>query len=423
MNKCKLTIDLGSTEFKAAIIRNDSRLLGTAVCPLSYQKAGVNVELSINDVEAAFVSIVQGAVASADIHLSDIASIGITSQAQTFTIADETATPVMPFISWLDQRAGKTCEEMREGNIFADFANHSSFPELSANMQLCVLRHLQTKHPEIFSDKIKILPLPTYLMRLMTGAYAADCNIAAMSGLYSLKENDYWSNALSFLRLSRQNLPEVIDLGSEAAKTQPNNIAGLPQGIPVHSCGNDQTAGAYGAGLKTGDILITLGTAQIAYCCCNNMPEPATGLCHGSYPGGLFYAMFAEQGGAIISQVIEMIPAFRDFQNFASFAKKGSRDSGVHFNINSATNEAEWSDEFANLSDKALAVFVYLSQRVGKMVNDLQQICNADKDFFIAGGGTKNRLWVKLIEEKLNKKIKIIDTSPCYGVAKMMSPL
>ena len=77
-------------------------------------------------VETAFVSIVQGAVRSAGISLSDISAAGVSSQAQTFTIADGLGLPKVPFISWLDQRAVKSCKEMKQEEVFADFADKPS---------------------------------------------------------------------------------------------------------------------------------------------------------------------------------------------------------------------------------------------------------------------------------------------------------
>jgi len=232
--------------------------------------------------------------------------------------------------------------------------------------------------------------------------------------------SNYWQAALDLLKIDKNNLPDVVEIGNITGKTKNDNPFGILDGVPVFSCGNDQTAGAYGAELKRGDILITLGTAQIAYCCCDNMPEPSAGLFRGIYLGGFFYAMFAENGGAIISRIIETFPKFKDFNVFANLAENGSLNSGVNFRINDVNNKVEWSNKNANCADQALAVFVYLSKQIAKMLADLHRICDINGRIFIAGGGTKNSIWVKLIESEINKKVVIVDASPCYGVAKMI---
>jgi len=416
----KLAIDLGSTEFKAAVISGNGRITGSSAYKLSYLKSGVmKTELSAEEAKAGFLSVISSAVNSAGLQPRDIKAIGISSQAQTFTIADQKGLPQIPFISWLDQRAVEICEIMRHDKVFADFSEHSTLAELSAGMQIAILSDLKDKSPELFTEKMQIIPLPTYLIQLLTGNFVSDCNIAAMSGLYSLQHNDYWENALDYLRISQKNLPIVIDLGYRAGLTA-LNFAELPDSIPVYSCGNDQTAGAYGADLNQGDILVTLGTAQIAYCCCEKMPESAPGLFRGIYPNKLFYAMYAENGGAIISHLLETMPEFKDFDTFANFAECGSQNADLTFSVDSTGSQFEWSENNANIADKALAVFVYLAKRIESMVKDLQKVCGENGTIYITGGGTKNRIWVELIDKALNKDLKIIETSPALGVAKMM---
>lgn len=390
------------------------QLLGSAAHKLSYRKDDVKVELPVDAVFEAFAKIIKQSVKSAGISVHEISSVGITSQAQTFAVADENGTFLRPFISWLDMRALETCKTI----VLDNFAEHSSIAGIQPNMQICLLKHLLDENPEIVRKKIKIIALPAYLIMLLTGKCVSDNNIAAMSGLFSLTENNYWQSALDLLKIDKSNLPEIVEIGNITGKIKSDNPFDIPAEIPVFSCGNDQTAGAYGAELKRGDILITLGTAQIAYCCCDNMPEPADGLFRGIYPGGLFYAMFAKNGGAIISRVIETFPEFKDFDTFANLAENASVNSGLSFSIN---DEAEWSDENANLADKALAVFVYLSKGIGKMFAALRKTSTADGEILLAGGGTKNRIWVKLIESEINKKAVIVNTSPCRGIARMIS--
>jgi sugar (pentulose or hexulose) kinase len=222
------------------------------------------------------------------------------------------------------------------------------------------------------------------------------------------------------LRISQKNLPEVKELGANIGSTVDNNIFAFKKEIPIYSCGNDQTAGAYGADLKKGDILITLGTAQIAYSCCDTMPFPRVGLFRGTYLNDLFYAMFAENGGAIISQLLELFPEFKDFDTFANFAEKGDLESKVVFSIDPVKNLPYWNNNSANLADKALAVFIYLAKRIEIMVANLHEICDIDGDIFITGGGTQNHIWVDLIEKALNRKVNLIETSPLLGATKMI---
>ena len=316
MTEYKLAIDLGSTEFKAAVYTNDMRLQGSAAHKLSYYRNGARVELPVKKALKAFVEIIKKSVESAGIRTDDISSIGVTSQAQTFAVADENGMFLTPFISWLDMRASETYKTIK----LKSFAEHSSITEILPNMQICMLKHLLDKRQEMAKEKIKIIPLPTYLIMLLTGKCVSDNNIAAMSGLFSLKENSYWQPALDLLGMSNNSFPDIIEVGKVAGKTRKDNSFGLPDKVPVLSCGNDQTAGAFGVGLEVDDVLITLGTAQTAYRCCKTMPDRVQ--FRGHYPGGLYYAMFAGTGGDLITKAIEKVPEFKISRRFLNLRQK-----------------------------------------------------------------------------------------------------
>ena len=75
----------------------------------------------------------------------------------------------------------------------------------------------------------------------------------------------------------------------------------LPVGVPVVLAGNDQTAGAFGARLEDSNgVLLTLGTALVAYVCLEKLPAAKPGIARGPYPGGRGYRLTTSSHGAII---------------------------------------------------------------------------------------------------------------------------
>ncbi len=67
--------------------------------------------------------------------------------------------------------------------------------------------------------------------------------------------------------------------------------------------GNDQTARACGVGIhEEVGLLLTLGTAQVAYAAPLQLPPPAQGQIRGPFPGALAYRMGADScGGNVIN--------------------------------------------------------------------------------------------------------------------------
>lgn len=418
----KLAIDLGSTEFKAAIFADDGKQAGSGAAQLDYVGSDSTVELTPDVIRIAVIAAVKEAVENAGIELNSITAVGVDSQAQTFAIADESLAPRTNFISWLDHRAEGVCADMAIDPLFADFAEHSSIAEISAPMRICLLKHLALNSPELFSEKMRVLPLPSYIIFLLTGEFATDDNIAAMSGLYSLRDRAYREEYLHYVhpRLSRQNLPKVLRMGQPAGVATSDNVFSIAAGTPVYSCGNDQTAGAYGAGLEPGDFLITLGTAQIAYACLDSMPEPTTGLFRGVYPGNLYYAMFAENGGVIISTALKQVPEFGDYAKFAKLAESAPSIISVKCEYDHKNNLLKWSDENASPAEKAKSIFELLTDRMATMTRDLTQVAGDPKNVYITGGGTRRAVWVNMLGEKIGRVPTRVNTSPENGVAKLI---
>ena len=123
-----LSIDLGSTHFKAGLFDDDLVQQRISRYALTYvQTNGIEVELSIDEVEKGIRYIIREVLSQSNVKADEIKAIGITSQAQTFTILGERGNPKTNFVSWQDKRAVKTSQKMRESAEWSDFAEHSSF--------------------------------------------------------------------------------------------------------------------------------------------------------------------------------------------------------------------------------------------------------------------------------------------------------
>jgi len=297
-----LAIDLGSTSFKAALFDRDLKRLAAGECRLSYLSPTDDaMELAV---EVVHVS-VRDAVATARIDADDISAIGITSQAQTFTVSDSTGRPKRPFISWRDARASDQAKALTAEPSLADFPEHTSFHAPTPAMQISLLRRLQLAEPGVVKETDLVEQLGSHVVRALSGQSWMDENLAAMCGLYSLRENAWWPPALDVCGLRREQLPRVSPIGTSCCTTgDAAGAFGLPAGVPIVLAGNDQTAGAYGARLdETGGLLITLGTAEVVYVCSDEMPEARPGCVRGVYPDGKFYRLVVAEAGGIAEAV------------------------------------------------------------------------------------------------------------------------
>jgi sugar (pentulose or hexulose) kinase len=421
-----LSIDLGSTHFKAGLFDDDLIQQGISRYSLTYvQTNGIEVELSIDEVEKGIRYIIREALSQSNVKEDEIKAIGITSQAQTFTILDERGNPKTNFISWQDKRAVKTSQKMRESAEWSDFAEHSSFGLLYPGLQVCLLKHIQEHNPGFIAENDMILKLPSYVVKQLADESYLDNNLAEMSGLFSLQHNNWWEKALDICGLRSDQLPEIREVGTIACMTTKNaRNYGLIEGIPVILAGNDQTAGAYGAKIhENGSVLITLGTAQVIYQCLSEMPKASAKIVRGSYPYGLFYRLAVDNaGGSAINWAKNEISEIGSYEKFFTLVESAQTDrKGLIFQYDEDMNKGSWNikDDKYKPADFARSVLEYLCDRMVKMMKEID-LNPVKMNIVCAGGGSTQKVWVDMLSKYLGTNITSIQAESLLGVAMMM---
>ncbi len=426
-----LAVDLGSTNFKAAVFDRRLAILGVGSRPLEYCfAAGGCVELDTQHVVEAFEAAVRRAIAEADVSAKDISCMAVTSQAQTFTLADPHGRPKMPFISWQDTRAGETCRSLAATAELADFGRHAGFGQLLDALQVCQLAHIRHARPELIEPGDSVLHLPTFLVRRLIGRSVIDRNLAAMSGLYSLVTNDWWPPALAACGLGVDQLSSLLPIGSVAGRTRAGcDCDLLPEGIPVVLAGNDQTAGAYGAALeegvadgRQGALLLTLGTAQVAYACTSELAQPSGSLVRGPYPAGLHYRLAADScGGSIVNWAKTVLPnCSTDAEFFARVEEAQPGCRGLEFDADLPDGRGAWRNLALchDTADMARAVIESLARRMAEMVETMD-LDLSESTVLAAGGGSRSKAWVSILSQSLGRPIETTEADPLRGAARM----
>jgi len=332
----------------------------------------------------------------------------------------------MPFVSWQDSRAEAACRALSDDPRMADFTRHCSFADLMAALQVSQIYHIQQNQPGWFAPDDVVLHLPTFFVRACTGKAMVDENLAAMSGLYSLEEGTWWSVALEKCGLKPAQLPSLVSIGDVAARTTTSaEQFGLPAGVPIVLAGNDQTSGAFGAELEPEtDLLITLGTAQVAYVCDRNLAPPAPGVCRGPYPDGRGYRLVADScGGNLINWAETMLAGCQDDETFfAEAARSRPGCDGLKFDCALPEGQGVWSDIGLHHTpgDFARSVLESLSARMQMMVARLGVETGARR-ILVAGGGSRQPLWIEILSSLFHAPLSATEADTLRGAARMAS--
>ena len=187
--------------------------------------------------------------------------------------------------------------------------------------------------------------------------------------------------------------------------------------------GNDQTAGAFGARLdEQGGLLITLGTAQVAYACHAALAQPDPAVIRGPYPGGRYYRMAADScGGSIINWAKTVLAGCEtDEAFFAAAGRAAPGSGGLAFEAELPSGRGAWRNiglehrpaEFAR------AVVECLAGCMARMIAALD-VDLTKTEVLAAGGGSRSEVWVNLLSERLGRPIRTTEADPAAGAARM----
>jgi|GEM_PF-914384 len=419
-----LGIDLGSTYFKAELFDGALQSLGQGSAPVIYGPAeGTRIEMPIAETEAAFRDAIAGALSAAGCVASDLKAIGITSQAQTFTVRAIDRQARGPFLSWRCTLDDFTISE----DVLPNFGMHASFGKCSPGLTVSKVAFLQ-QHSEGKAIRATdgLRWLPTWFVEELTGHAVVDENLAAMSGLYSLVEKNWWPDALRLCGLSISHLPALKALGEAAGPTAVGAARfGLPTGIPVVLAGNDQTGGAYGAAIhENGAVFAGLGTAQVVYACMPALPKPVPGLIRGPYPGARFYRLGADSyGSGTTNWARSVLPGLSNVKAFDAAVEEAPADChGVRFIPDGPAGSGRWTGlehPDATVADQARAVMMVQVERLGALF-DAVQAETQTKRVVLSGGGAASVPWRAMLAKRLHAEIiPKLEISPSLGAARM----
>lgn len=422
MDSLILAIDCGSTNLKAALFTAELERVAEHSVPTPYSRQDAEaVELDPEHVWNAALTLIRETCVKASVAEKEIDAIALASQAQTFTVLDEAGNARMPFISWLDKRGADEAKELSEV-VGIDFHFHCSWPEPLAELRISKALWLSRQQPDIFEGKCSIVSLPSFLIFTMAGVHVLDRNLAAMSGMYSLKDEDWWWTVIEMCGIGKHSLPELVDVGEGVLRRASSRDLGLSESVRIVLAGNDQTAGAYGNGCGPHQVIGTLGTALVAYRFAGNSPGPDSAkAAWGPYPGGGYYEMAVLNEGCLaLDWARTHVAGAESIEVFMRLAEEGRatvENSDVFFYPGHMGSDKAWTGD-GEPAERAFAVIEGISFAFRRLaLEDLA--CGKGVSFRIIGGGSKSDFWLQLIADILERVVSRGTGDSLLGAARM----
>ncbi|MBV8463835.1 MAG: FGGY-family carbohydrate kinase [Acidimicrobiales bacterium] len=320
-----LTIDLGTSGPKAAVVTSTARLVGTARASVTTAfGAGGSAEQDAEQVWQAVLDAAREALHQAAVPPASV--VGVVASAQYSSIVPVAADglPVAPMITWMDQRGvPKKIKRLpghpRRGDppqTLLRFLRVHGLAPVSSGMSINHMRWFRFAQPDAYGLTAAFLEPVDYLVARFTGRLTANQCSSFMQMLADNRTvpSTGWDDGLvGASMIDRDRLPEPVATGSVVGPVLPAvaEALGLQPGTPVLSGINDTQAGAVAAGIFSGTPAgLALGTTSVIVAPLHKKKvNPLRSLYAMPSPLGGSHLLSAENGpaGAAVDYMLDQV--------------------------------------------------------------------------------------------------------------------
>lgn len=288
-----LGIDVGTTGTKTIAVDESGRCIGRGYREYELiTAAGGMVEQDADDWIRAIIETVRKAAEGLDI--SEIKAISLSTQGATMTAVGEDFKPLLPALTWMDNRAQDEVEFLRQA-VGEDYVYHSTGWGLGASYDIAKILWIKNKRPEIYAKTASFVSTIEYVNYFLTGKNVVDPTNAAIRGMYNINELGWDKKILEACGLDEALLPESLPTGAFVGNLtkETADILGLSEDVAVYNGAHDQYCAALGAGaLNPGDMVLSTGTTWVVMGVTEKAVYTSNRLAPGIHPnGGLYGAM------------------------------------------------------------------------------------------------------------------------------------
>lgn len=320
-----LTIDLGTSGPKAAVVTSTGELVGTARDSVATAFGpGGAAEQDAEAVWRATLDAAGGALRAASVEPTSIAGVVASAQYSSIVPVATDGAPIAPMITWMDQRgAPKQLKRLPgyprrgdpPGRLVRSLRLHGLAP-VSPGMSLNHMRWFRFAHPGGYARTAAFLEPVDYLVARLTGRLTANQASSFMQMLAdnrTVPSHGWHPHLVAASMIDPDKLPEPVPTGSVVGPVRPvvAEELGLPSGTPVLSGINDTQAGAVAAGVFSGTHAgLALGTTSVIVApVAKKKVNPFRSLYTMPNPLGGSHLLSAENGpaGAAVDHLLDRV--------------------------------------------------------------------------------------------------------------------
>ena len=258
MEQLLLGLDVGTTYCKALVLDSEGQELSEARARTPWASVPTGAELDPHVVTRTVHEVAASALADAPAGV--VAAVGVAGMAETGVLLDRRGEPVGPAIAWHDVRGTDEARAIASELDRTRFAAQTGLPA----SPLCSLAKLrwQRAHDPGAAAAVRWLGMPEWIARSLGAADAAELSLASRTGMLSLRDAEWWPEALAWLGVPESFVAEPVWAGTPLGSV--GDALPAARGAVITVAGHDHVAATVGAGATgDGDVLHSSGTADV----------------------------------------------------------------------------------------------------------------------------------------------------------------
>jgi len=261
-------IDIGTQGTKAIIISEQGKLVSTGYREYAVETPKATWAQQHPDIWVkAVCETMKETLAKSDLKPQKISAIGISGLYGGSGIhVDKQIEPIYPCLIWMDRRAKKQTEWVKqhidENELFNITGN-----SVDSYFGFTKMMWIRENEPEIWQRTYQLITPKDYVIYKLTGQHAIDYSSAGnIGGVFDIRAKQWSEHMCDLLKIEKDKLPEKIIPSSSIAGNLTEyaaTITGLKAGTPVICGGIDAAVTQFSAGvLEEGEHVAMAGTSM-----------------------------------------------------------------------------------------------------------------------------------------------------------------
>lgn len=409
-------LDIGTSSTKALLISENEIVASVSKdYPVYYPQPGWSEQNPADWLEASLCAL--GEVTQG-IDKTQVCAISFSGQMHGLVALDKDDNVIRPAILWNDGRSEKQVDYLN-GTVGKDFLLDCTGNIAFAGFTAPKVLWMSENEKENFDRTSKIMLPKDYVAYMLSGSFATDVSDAAGTLYFDTGRRTWSEPMLDLLHIDKTMLPKVYESDECVGYLKDDIAAKLGFGrVKIIIGAGDNAASAIGTGtVEDGSCNISLGTSGTVFVTCDKYECDRVNAIHTFCSANRKYHYLACILSAASAQkwwIEDILGAQYDFSDVEKFAGK----SEVQFlpylmGERSPVNDSNVRAAFLGLSmntakeEMTLAVLEGVAFALRQNIDIIRSLGVDIKKSKVCGGGTKNKLWLKILASVLNVELEI----------------